>query len=191
MIDLDVPRNNTRVPLLHWFVADVTTAPDSNVLSIPTTNDAIPGASYIQPSPPVGDLPHRYTFILFPQPADFSVPPAFAAINPPADVQARIGFDVGGFAIAAGLGPVIAASYITVQNLTGTATTTFPGPSPAPTSGAGMMPPPMTTTGMPTGTGAPAAATSMVPFEGAAVVGAQWSVVAGLVGGVLAAVGWM
>lgn len=125
-IDLDVPSNGSRVTLLHWMSPDITGVTDgknSTELTIP--NPPV-GTPYLQPAPPVGDFPHRYVFLLFEQPRNFSIPPEFANINPPTDVSARIGFNLAKFVAASGLSTPIAANYITVQNTTGTATTTFP-----------------------------------------------------------------
>ncbi|KAF2840220.1 PEBP-like protein [Patellaria atrata CBS 101060] len=132
MIDLDVPRNGNRVTLLHWFVPDVTFSPTGE-LSIPVPDgDSVAGAPYLQPSPPVGDLPHRYTFLLFAQPENFSIPDDLP-INPPTSVQDRIGFDIEAFIEEFGLKAPLAANFIQVQNTSGTATMTFPGPSPSAT----------------------------------------------------------
>lgn len=119
MVDLDVPRNNTRVQLLHWLATNVTLASNGS-LAVGSSF-----APYLQPSPPVGDIPHTYTFIVFAQPANFSVPAQYSNIS-----QTRVPFDTLQFANAAGLraSDVIGANYIGVQNLTGSATTTFPPP---------------------------------------------------------------
>jgi phosphatidylethanolamine-binding protein len=119
MIDSDVPRNGTRVQLLHWLVSGVTLGGDNSTLSIPSTAEA----EYRQPSPPVGDTPHAYTFILFPEPSNFSVPSQFNEV-----LQSRVFFNISDFAAAAGLSSPLAGNYIRVQNLTGSATTTFPPP---------------------------------------------------------------
>lgn len=119
MVDSDVPRNGTRVELLHWLASNVTLDGNSSSLVIPAGE-----AEYRQPSPPVGDVPHAYTFILFPQPENFSIPEEFNEV-----LQSRVFFNTSNFVAAAGLSqPAIAANYIRVQNLTGTATTTFPPP---------------------------------------------------------------
>lgn len=98
---------------------------DNKTLSIPSTAEA----AYRQPSPPVGDIPHAYTILLFAQPADWVTPSAFADV-----LQTRVPFDAAGYVRASGLGSVLAANYILVQNTSGTATTSFPPP--ASTSGA-------------------------------------------------------
>ena len=120
MVDSDVPRNGTRVELLHWLASNVTLA-GNRMLSIPSLNEA----QYRQPSPPVGDTPHAYTFVLFAQPENFTVPAEFTDI-----LETRVFFNISRFIAATGLGQPIAANYIRVQNLTGTPTTTFPPPRP-------------------------------------------------------------
>jgi len=169
MIDLDVPRNNSRVTILHWFEPNVrVTSATDNTLLIPAANGS--GASYLQPSPPVGDIPHRYVFLLFAQPANFTVPSQFAAINPPASTQARIGFNINDFVAAAGLGQPLAANYITVQNTTGAATATGSGAA--------------------TATGAGASQTSVVAFQGmgAPAMGSNgWKIMAAGAAGTLGA----
>ncbi|KAF2702655.1 PEBP-like protein [Pleomassaria siparia CBS 279.74] len=119
MIDSDVARNNTRVELLHWLVSGVTSTGNNSKLSFPGPGEA----PYRQPSPPVGDTPHAYTLVLFPQPDNFSVPAQFTGI-----LQTRVPFNMSNFVTAARLSQPIAANYILVQNLTGTPTTTFPPP---------------------------------------------------------------
>ncbi|EMD68917.1 hypothetical protein COCSADRAFT_157307 [Bipolaris sorokiniana ND90Pr] len=69
MIDIDVPRNNTRVPLIHWLAPNISLSSSSSFI-IPSPNPV----PYLQPSPPVGDIPHAYNFVLFEQPAGFQVP---------------------------------------------------------------------------------------------------------------------
>jgi len=125
MIDLDIPTNtSTRNTLLHWLVPGVTGVANagntSTILKIP--NPGI-GAPYLQPNPPVGDIAHRYVLYLFEQPKTFSIPAAYAAINPPANIPARIGFNLTAFVASAGLSAPLAANYFTVQNVTANVTT--------------------------------------------------------------------
>lgn len=120
MVDSDVPRNGTRVELLHWLVSNVTLSEEDSTLIIPTPGEA----EYRPPNPPVGDSPHAYTFILFDQPDDFSMPEEFNSV-----LESRVFFNTSAFVAAAGLPePALAANYMRVQNLTGTPTTTFPPP---------------------------------------------------------------
>lgn len=144
MVDLDVPRNNTRVQLLHWMAANVTLGPKvSNSSSTPLVIPNMP-VPYLQPSPPVGDVPHSYNLVLFSQPANFSIPAQYSNLT-----NNRVPFNVSQFVSDVGLGSPLAGSYFQVQNLTGTATTTYP-PARTPT---------------PTGTGNGSAPTE---FQGAA-----------------------
>lgn len=170
MVDTDVPRNGNRVQLLHWLVSGVTLSQsDNSTLIIPSEAEA----SYRQPSPPVGDSPHAYTILLFPQPDDFDVPSQFQDV-----LQTRVFFDAKGFADAAGFGEPVAANYIRVQNTSGTPTQSFP-----PAAGSA------TATGV--GTGGNGSNTSVpAPFPGGAaglgdrawVAGIGTAVVAGLMG---------
>ncbi|KAF2129846.1 PEBP-like protein [Dothidotthia symphoricarpi CBS 119687] len=159
MVDLDVPLNGTRVQLLHWLATNVTLAnplssTSPRALTIP--NGPVP---YLQPSPPVGDSPHDYTWILFPQPVDFSIPAKYSNLT-----NARVPFNVSQFVADVGLGTALAGNWIMVQNLTGSATTSYP---PARTTVMG------SSTGTATGsmatTTSPANATAPVEFPGAAV----------------------
>jgi hypothetical protein len=127
MVDLDVPRNNTRVQLLHWLAPNVTLG-SSNSSGLTPLNIPIGFAPYLQPSPPVGDIPHSYTFIVFPQPANFSIPAKYADL-----ANNRVGFNTSQFLADTGLSNAIAANYIRVQNLTGTATQTYPPARPTET----------------------------------------------------------
>jgi hypothetical protein len=127
MVDLDVPRNGTRVQLVHWLATNVTLgsrdSSGATALNIP-----VGFAPYLQPSPPVGDVPHAYTFIVFAQPANFSIPAQYANLT-----NNRVGFNTSQFVKDAGLGTALAANYIRVQNLTGTPTTTYPPARPTET----------------------------------------------------------
>ncbi|KAF2121748.1 phosphatidylethanolamine-binding protein [Lophiotrema nucula] len=128
MVDSDVPRNGTRVELLHWLISNVTLAGDNQTLSFSGEGEA----PYLQPSPPVGDTPHAYTLVLFPQPDNFTVPSQFNDV-----LESRVFFNISNFVAAAGLSNPLAGNYIRVQNVSGTATQTFPPPRPtnATTSG--------------------------------------------------------
>jgi hypothetical protein len=124
-----VPRNGTRVQLLHWMIGNVTVASgNDSTLVFPPESQAL--AEYLQPSPPVGDVSHAYTALLFAQPANFSVPAQFNDV-----LQSRVFFDTAAFVQAAGLQSPLAANYFRVQNVSGTATQSFPPPASTPTNG--------------------------------------------------------
>ena len=134
MIDLDVPRNNSRVTLLHWLANGTTLAPTANGTLVTPPANGGGAAPYRQPGPPPGDIPHRYVFMLFPQPSGFSIPSDFAQV-----LQTRVPFDFMGFIAETKLTNAIAANFITVQNTSVPATTTFPpesNPSVTPSGGA-------------------------------------------------------
>jgi hypothetical protein len=130
MVDLDVPRNGTRVQLVHWIATDITLGNSTSSLATPLNIPAAP-VPYVQPSPPVGDVPHSYSFILFAQPGNFSIPAAYANLT-----QNRVFFNTSKFVSDAGLTQPLAANYIRVQNLTGSATMSFPPARPTATGGA-------------------------------------------------------
>ncbi|OSS46359.1 hypothetical protein B5807_08395 [Epicoccum nigrum] len=130
MVDLDVPFNGSRIQLLHWMATDVRVgARDNSTKERPLIFSESP-VPFVQPSPPVGDVPHSYNIVVFSQPSDFSLPAQYSNLS-----SNRVPFDVNQFRADAGLGAPIAGSYFQVQNLTGTATATFPpARSPTPTN---------------------------------------------------------
>jgi len=142
MVDQDVEatKGQPRVQLLHYFQPNLFGS--SEVLSFdPQAENATTavGATYIPPTPPAGDGPHRYNILLYVQPEGFTVPSQFSSIDPPADVTARIGFDMAGFAKAAGLGVPVSAVWFQVENKEAGSsgnTTSSGGASPT-TSGSG------------------------------------------------------
>ena len=130
IVDLDVPRNGSRIQLVHWVATNVTLGSRNNSTN---ASQLIPNSPvpYLQPSPPVGDVPHSYNIVVFPQTANFSIPEKYSNLT-----NNRLPFDVSQFVSDTGLGQPIAGSYFQVQNLTGTATTTYP-PARSPTSTGG------------------------------------------------------
>jgi phosphatidylethanolamine-binding protein len=117
--------------------------------------------------PPLNDIPHTYTFYLFDQPANFSLP-VWDAGRDYFDARSmdRMNFSVHALADVAGA--PIAANYIRVQNPGNNATGTLV-PNTCPSSngtsgsnGSSTVAPPGATTGP-------------VPFDGAAVRGVQYS----------------
>jgi phosphatidylethanolamine-binding protein len=117
MIDQDVPRNGSKVTLLHWLQPNLVATPEAlSVINIMDGASTAIGAEYIPPTPPANSGPHRYTFLLFEQPSMWVIPAEFATINPPADTSARIGFDISEFVAASGLSAPVAANYLQVLN---------------------------------------------------------------------------
>ncbi|KAL6251029.1 hypothetical protein RBB50_001237 [Rhinocladiella similis] len=119
MVDQDVKSDDgSRVQLLHYFQPNLAGA--SEVLSdFSTDAENFTSASpvqYIAPGPPAGDGPHRYTLLLYRQFEGFSIPADYSSFFPPADVNARIGFDMAGFAKAANLPEPVGANWFEAQN---------------------------------------------------------------------------
>lgn len=118
MIDPDAKFNGTTIEILHWLQQDLTLSrgntTSNSTSSYTLTADFKSGlAPYVPPAPPA-ELPpraHRYIQLLFQQPSNFSIPTAFEEV-----LQTRVGFDLGGFVEATGLGNVLAANYFLVAN---------------------------------------------------------------------------
>ncbi|PVH90104.1 hypothetical protein DM02DRAFT_685563, partial [Periconia macrospinosa] len=118
-----------RVSLVHWLAPNVT-LPDNNrnnSLSITNSGPKGPGITYLQPTPPVGDIAHKYNILLFAQPPGFKIPPPWNNIT---TVEQRFYFNITAFMDAVGLSQPLAADYFEVQQLanstsaTGTASST-------------------------------------------------------------------
>ncbi|KAF1969714.1 PEBP-like protein [Bimuria novae-zelandiae CBS 107.79] len=115
MLDLDVPpqgADTTRRVLLHamntGFKATQQSVAGGAVLL--ASSDKGP-AKYIGPGPPATDtIPHRYTQLLFKQPASLQV-----SADAFADTQARFDFDVKAFAKEMGLGEPVAGNFFMVD----------------------------------------------------------------------------
>jgi phosphatidylethanolamine-binding protein (PEBP) family uncharacterized protein len=106
MIDPDINMGDRKTTYLHWLIPDVDLSHEK--AAVPTTGSNI--VSYLQPSPPAGDPPHRYTFLLYSQPGNFSIPSEFATLQ-----LFTLGFDVSAFATAARLGQPKAATFMQVR----------------------------------------------------------------------------
>jgi hypothetical protein len=121
MIDLDVPRNGSRVPNLHWIAPDITGSVDGTNTTQLTlaAADVGNGVPYRQPSPPVGDYAHRYVYLLYEQPRTF--PSSLGNL-----INNRIGFNLTNFTAQYGLTTPFAANYILVANNSAPATTLYP-----------------------------------------------------------------
>jgi Phosphatidylethanolamine-binding protein len=129
MMDLDmtVPNATTNsgyTTFLNWLATDIDLS--VNPIAIPDGQ----GAPYYPPSPPGNSSAHRYIFLLFSQPSNFSFPLSYQKISPPLTTSSRMGFDLAAFAIASNLDLPIAADWITVgkqvKNGSGNSTTSAP-----------------------------------------------------------------
>jgi hypothetical protein len=125
LIDQDVlpEGQDEKVEFLHWFQPNFAESPDllSGLLRIQNSSDTtgatLPSASYLPPTPPGGSGVHRYTFLLYSQPEDFTVPAAYAAFfSDVPDLSNRLPFDIENFAEDSGLGQPIAANWLRVLN---------------------------------------------------------------------------
>ncbi|KAI9677849.1 MAG: hypothetical protein M1829_002346 [Trizodia sp. TS-e1964] len=117
------PDAGTFAEVLHWLQPGLTSIANGSVNAagfVPLTTNAQPISQYVGPAPPLNTGYHRYTLLLFSQPANFSVPSAFAGFKYPNIT----GFNTANFVKAAGLGPVVAANYFRVINGTANSTTT-------------------------------------------------------------------
>ncbi len=178
MIDEDVDTGNgPRVQLLHYFQPNLVGI--NHELSVqPSARNATTavGAEYIPPTPPGGDIAHRYSVLLYPQPEGFTVPEAFASFSPPADVNARYPFNMSGFAGAAGLGQPVAANWFRVINETSTETgsSTVSGTASitSTASGSAVTASAVTTTSAATGTPASSASSSATASASSSATGA-------------------
>ncbi|KAF9731593.1 hypothetical protein PMIN06_010606 [Paraphaeosphaeria minitans] len=110
LVDLDVPRNSTRVQFLHWLTANVT-MPSTDTQTLKLENPSKDLAPYLRPAPPLHDIPHKYTLLLFAQPENFTVPARFKSL-----LKSRVGWDTAAFVNATGLGSALGADWIRVQN---------------------------------------------------------------------------
>jgi hypothetical protein len=114
MVDADVVGSDPSTGVNHhWLVNGVEIT--GNAL---TNTSATAITAYAGPGPAAGSGPHRYVIILYTQPSSFS---------PPADLSTPTGvslFDLNAYVKDSGLGPIVAASYFTVEE--GTTTVSVP-----------------------------------------------------------------
>ena len=139
-----------RTTRLHFWQAGITFDSEGTLV-----NSSEPVAFYQGPSPPPGDIPHVYVFYLYEQEEGFAPPPddsPFNVNNVNAESTNRLSFNAQSFGEQSGVGDLVAANYIQVQNTTGTATSSAgasTGSTPRPTStGPTSSPSPFTGTGM-------------------------------------------
>lgn len=128
MIDPDAPTpsNASSAQILHWMAGNWTLAASTNGTFPLTFSNSSPAAiPYRQPAPPVTSTAHRYIQYLFAQPANFSIPAAFAGFS----ATNRSNFNISAFASAAHLGSPLAANYFLTSNMTANATGTAGAPA--------------------------------------------------------------
>ncbi|KAG6829671.1 hypothetical protein H0H92_003915 [Tricholoma furcatifolium] len=100
----------------HWLVNGVKIS--DGTLS---NASATPIVSYAGPGPAAGSGPHRYVILLYVQPDNFTAP---ADLSKPTGVSM---FNLSEYVQDSGLGPLLAANYMTVED--GTATVSIPATS--------------------------------------------------------------
>lgn len=109
IVDGDISKGVTR----HWLVNGVKVE-DKKV----TNASATAITPYAGPWPAAGSGPHRYVVVLYEQPESFAAPEGFTETLP-------VGvFDWNAYVESSKLGPLVAATYITVEE--GTATASIP-----------------------------------------------------------------
>ncbi|KAL9009866.1 MAG: hypothetical protein Q9173_005140 [Seirophora scorigena] len=139
-----------RTTRLHFWQAGLTFSANGTLV-----NTTEPVAFYNGPMPPAGDIAHDYVFYLFQQEAAFAPPPPdspFNVNNVNAAGINRNSFSVQRFADGEGVGDLVAANYIQVQN---------------PAAGSNGTAGPTATSSMPSATGG-TATLSPSPFTGSA-----------------------
>ncbi|KAL4245609.1 PEBP-like protein [Abortiporus biennis] len=130
-----VGTDETQGQTRHWLVNGVTLT-GSAPLNVSTT-DGVAITSYAGPAPAQGSGAHRYVILLYSQPSSFAAPQGLDTANTPVSV-----FNLSDYVKTSGLGPLVAANYITVEE--GTATFTPSSTAPVATS---TLPVPATSTG--------------------------------------------
>lgn len=145
LIDQDVQPEgqDEKVEFLHWFQPDLAESDEllAGLLAVQNSSDStnetpstLPTAPYLAPTPPEGSGPHRYTFLLYAQPDDFTIPAAYASffVDVP-DLSNRLPFDIKQFAAESDLGEPLAGNWLRVLNgspeETSAALTSTVGPS--------------------------------------------------------------
>lgn len=116
MIDPDVQYKGQTVQVLQWLQPNLRGTPRllrPDAIAQNATNN--PGAFYYPATPEDGTERHYYTFVLYHQSVNWTVPEKYANFSPPANVVARGGFNVTDFVASSGLGEAIASNYFWVD----------------------------------------------------------------------------
>ncbi|KAJ5698837.1 hypothetical protein N7462_000842 [Penicillium macrosclerotiorum] len=121
-IDLDAmfPGTRNQTVVLHWYRPNLMFKCQGNdnygFLHSDKNGKIIDSAPYIAPQPPPLSR-HRYVYLLFEQPTFYQFPQCFTHIFP-ATMEARAGFDIKEFMLAATLNPPLAINYFFGKNTT-------------------------------------------------------------------------
>ncbi|KAI5865301.1 PEBP-like protein [Durotheca rogersii] len=119
LIDLDAstnfanPAQGQRTTYLHTVIRDFKADGTASVGGVSTLRSTASGpVAWFAPMPPAETPahPHRYTNLLWDQPANWQIPTAASQMLQ----SQKVGFDVPKFITAAGLGAPIAANYFNV-----------------------------------------------------------------------------
>ncbi|ORX34585.1 phosphatidylethanolamine-binding protein [Kockovaella imperatae] len=109
---------STEAQTRHWLVNGASLDTSSAPWTVTYTN-ATSITDYAGPAPPGGSGPHRYVFMVYYQPDSFQAPANLSTANTPVST-----FFVSQYVQESGLGALVAATYMQVEN--GTPTGTIP-----------------------------------------------------------------
>jgi len=111
MIDADiVGTNGLSTPLTrHWLVNGASLSDDEPHML--TYDNATTITDYAAPGPAEGSGPHRYTILVYLQPSTFTPPSNLSTAGTPLSTML-----LGPYVEDTGLGELVAANYIQVQN---------------------------------------------------------------------------
>ena len=113
-----VGTNESNGQILHWLANFATLQSDSpacDSLNV-STGGGVVVTNYVSPAPPVGTGLHRYTLLLFPQPASFSPPANLSSANVGIDLY----FHLTDYLSSSHLGQPIAGMFFEVEQLSPT-----------------------------------------------------------------------
>jgi phosphatidylethanolamine-binding protein len=96
--------------------ADATNATSLNITFLTLSSNTPALTAYREPRPPAGDGPHRYTFLFFSQPVNFTIPADFASFVGPK--AARSSFNFTRFVAETSLGKPVAGNFFFAENST-------------------------------------------------------------------------
>ena len=114
MLDMDAPFPSLPImgPILHWMQPGLKAI--SGSLTYTQSESFL--VDYIGASPPPGSGPHRYCFFLYEQPTSFDQKKIATKSGSQAGAKVgagkRIRFDLDAFEKEAGLGKIVACTYV-------------------------------------------------------------------------------